>query len=113
IYRFPTTGISTLDPAVASDAFSEQAVSLIFNGLVQLDDNLQIQPELAQSWERSVDGLLWTFHLRSHLTFSDGTPLTSKDVAYSLDRALQPTLKSTVSSNYLGLLKDADLLYAG
>ncbi len=113
VYHLPTNSISTLDPAVASDAFSEQAVSLVFNGLVQLDDNLQIQPELARSWEISSDGLRWTFHLYSQLTFSDGTPLTSKDVAYSLDRALQPTLKSTVSLNYLGLLKDADLLYAG
>ncbi|HZT99214.1 MAG TPA: peptide ABC transporter substrate-binding protein [Ktedonobacteraceae bacterium] len=113
VYHLPTNGISTLDPAVASYAFSEQAVSLVFNGLVQLDDNLQIQPELARSWEISSDGLRWTFHLYSQLTFSDGTPLTSKDVAYSLDRALQATLKSTVSLNYLGLLKDADLLYAG
>src|SRR5436309_9699729 len=86
---------------------------MVFNGLVRFDDKLQIQPELAQSWVQSSDGLQWTFHLRPNLMFSDGTPLTSKDVAYSIDRVLQPSLKSDVGLYYLGLLQDADKLNAG
>lgn len=113
IYRFPLgiTDISTLDPVLTTDIYSSRTIAMVFNGLIQLDDNLQVQPELAQSWEQSTDGLQWTFHLHSHLAFSDGTPLTSKDVAYSLDRALQPTTKSLCASN--SLLKDSDKLSAG
>ncbi len=113
IYRFPLgiTDISTLDPVLTTDIYSSRTIAMVFNGLIQLDDNLQVQPELAQSWEQSTDGLQWTFHLHSHLACSDGTPLTSKDVAYSLDLALQPTTKSLCASN--SLLKDSDKLSAG
>ena len=49
----------------------------------------------AASYSEGSDGLTWTFHLRPNLKFSDGTPLTSADVAYSIDRDLQPAEKST------------------
>ena len=117
IYRAPIVGtdldIATFDPALTTDNVSQQAINMVFNGLVRFDDNLQVQPELAQSWDQSSDGLQWTFHLRANLTFSDGTPLTSKDVAYSIDRALQHSLNSAASPIYLGLIKDSDKLFAG
>lgn len=111
--------IPTFDPALAptsdlsSGLSSIKAIQMVFTGLVQLNDNLQVRPQLAQSWDQSPDGLTWTFHLKPHLTFSDGTPLTSKDVAYSIDRALQPTTKSTLAPIYLGLIKDSDKLVSG
>ncbi len=105
--------IGTFDPALAGDSDSISAIQMVFTGLVQLDDNLQVQPQMAQTYEQSADGLRWTFHLHPNLTFSDGTPLTSKDVAYSIDRALQKSLKSSVSLTYLGLIKDSDKLYGG
>jgi peptide/nickel transport system substrate-binding protein/oligopeptide transport system substrate-binding protein len=105
--------IATFDPALATDATSNNAISLVFTGLVTLDDQLQIKPQIAQSWQRSADGQTWTFHLKPNLKFSDGTPLTSKDVAYSIDRALQKSLGSVTSPTYLGLIKDSDKLLAG
>ncbi len=116
IYIDPEIGISditTFDPALAFDLPSITAIQMVYTGLVQLDDNMQVQPQIAQSWDLSPDGLTWTFHLRSGLKFSDGTPLTSHDVAYSIDRALQPTTRSTVAPIYLNLLKDSDKLLAG
>ncbi|HZR39333.1 MAG TPA: ABC transporter substrate-binding protein, partial [Ktedonobacteraceae bacterium] len=116
IFTVPEVGIAdfdTLDPALAHDPASIKAVQMVFTGLVQLDDRLQVRPQLAQSWDESADGLTWTFHLRPHLKFSDGTALTSADVAYSIDRALQPTTQSTVAPLYLNLIKDADQLLAG
>src|SRR5579884_2079264 len=86
---------------------------MVFSGLVEQDDQGQIQPALAQSYSVASDKVTWTFHLRSGLKFSDGTPLTSHDVAYSIDRALQPTTRSTVSPIYPSLLKDSDKLLAG
>jgi oligopeptide transport system substrate-binding protein len=118
VYTVPQVGISdltTLDPALvmAADQPSLDAISMIYTGLVQLNDKLQVQPQLAQTWEVSADGSAYTFHLRHGLRFSDGTPLTSMDVAYSINRALQPATKSSVAPIYLSLIKDSDKLLAG
>ena len=72
----PEVGIkdfTTLDPALAfpSDTPSLSAIQMVFTGLVQLDDNLQVRPQLAQTWDLAPDGVTWTFHLRPHLKFSD------------------------------------------
>ncbi len=109
----PVADLATFDPALSTDLYSIQAIQAVFTGLVELDDNLNVYGELAQSWQESSDGLSWTFHLRSNLKFSDGTPLTSKDVAYSIDRALQPAVRSGTSPIYLALILDSDKLNAG
>ncbi len=112
----PESGVSdiaTFDPGLSTDLPSIAAIDLVFTGLVQLDDNLKVQPQLAASYSEGSDGLTWTFHLRPNLKFSDGTPLTSADVAYSIDRALQPAEKSPVGPIYLALIKDSDKLVAG
>jgi len=108
-----TSDIKTFDPALSTDANSIAAIDLVFTGLVQLDDNLQVQPQLASSYSLSSDGLTWTFKLKPNLKFSDGTPLTSVDVVYSINRALLPATKSVVGPTYLGLIKDSDKLNAG
>ncbi len=116
IYIYPESGvadIATFDPGLSTDYFSIVAIDNIFTGLVQLNDNLEVKPQLAASYEVAADGLTWTFHLRPNLKFSDGTPLTSADVAYSIDRALQPAEKSGVGPIYLALIKDSDKLAAG
>lgn len=111
IYRYGdvATDIATFDPGQATDQPSIEAIQMVFTGLVQLDNNLQVQPQLAQSYDISPDGLIYTFHLRPHLQFSDGTPLTSRDVAYSIDRALSPAIANLngVTLTYLGQIKDA------
>ncbi len=116
MYTIPEVGITdigTLDPALAHDPASINIVQMLFTGLVQLDDKLQIHPQLAESWNLGPDNVTWTFHLKKNLHFSDGTPLTSKDVAYSIDRALQPATQSTVAPLYLDLIKNSDALLAG
>ncbi len=105
--------IKTFDPALSTDAPSIQAIDLVFTGLVQFDDNLKIQPQLAANYSEGADGLTWTFHLKPNLVFSDGTALTSADVVYSINRALLPATKSVVAPIYLGLIKDSDKLNAG
>jgi peptide/nickel transport system substrate-binding protein len=57
----------------------------VFAGLVELDDHFVPQPYLATSWDISPDGLTYTFHLRPGVKFHDGTPVTSEDVAFSVD----------------------------
>ena len=112
----PEVGISdikTFDPALSPDSPSDQAIGNVFTGLVQLNDKLAIVPQLAATYSEGSDGLTWTFKLKPNLKFSDGTPLTSQDVVYSIDRALQPATKSFTSPIYLGLIKDSDKLNAG
>ncbi len=116
IYVWPIEGrndLQAFDPALVTDLPSISAVNLVFTGLVTLDDKLQVQDQLAQSHQVAADGITWTFKLKPNLKFSDGKPLTSADVAYSIDRALKPELKSTTSPLYLGLIKDADKRQAG
>jgi len=103
----------TIDPALAYDQNSLSVISMIDTGLVSLDDHMQPQPQLARSWEQSPDGRTWTFHLRPNLTFSDGTPLTASDVAYSINRALLPATRSSIAPIYLGIIQDADKLLGG
>ncbi len=105
--------IKTFDPALSTDAPSINAIDMVFTGLVQLDNNLSVKGELAQSYSVGSDGVTWTFKLKPNLMFSDGTPLTSTDVAYSIDRALQPATKSGTAGAYLNLVKDSDKLLAG
>ncbi|HZR41227.1 MAG TPA: peptide ABC transporter substrate-binding protein [Ktedonobacteraceae bacterium] len=105
--------VATFDPALATEYSAITVINMAFTGLVQLDDHLQVRDELAASHSLGSDGLTWTFTLRPNLKFSDGTPLTSADVAYSIDRALRPDLKSPVAPLYLGLIKDSDKRNAG
>lgn len=105
--------ISTFDPAMVSTVTSLTPISMVFTGLVSLDANQKVVPELAQSWSTSSDGLVWTFTLKPDLKFSDGTPLNSNDVIYSLNRALQPDLGSPAAPSYLNLIKDSDQLLTG
>ena len=68
-----TQDIGVLDPALGADANSALAVGMIYSGLVKSDQNLNILPDEA-TWQISPDNKVYTFHLKSGITFSDGTP---------------------------------------
>lgn len=77
----------TLDPAMATSSEDFKIGDWVFDGLVQFDGaTTKIAPGLAESWERSEDGLIWTFHLRQGVTFHDGTPFTAEAVKVSFER---------------------------
>ena len=83
----------TLDPALSTDVQSGEVVATIFDNLVRFDVNGALVPGLASRWEADSSGLHYTFHLRSGVTFSDGRPLTARDVEASILRALAPGSK--------------------
>src|SRR6476661_8292307 len=64
-------GIATLDPAFAKNQATIWLVHQIYNTLVETDNDLNIVPSLAKSWEISDDRLLYTFHLRNDVYFHD------------------------------------------
>lgn len=116
---FPAVGensqsdFSSLDPARAGDNASLMVTNMTSTGLMSLDNNLQVKPQLASSYTVTDGGLTWTFKLKPGLTFNDGSPLTAQDVIYSLNRALQPLTVSPTASTILGAIKDVDKLRAG
>jgi len=75
---------ANLDPRVGTDAQSQNIDGLMFNSLVSLDSQINIQPDLATSWEQP-DPLTWVFHLRPGVRFHDGRALTSADVKFTFD----------------------------
>jgi oligopeptide transport system substrate-binding protein len=106
ILTWPNVGVTDLpqlDPALASDSNSDQAVQLIFSGLVKLNEQLQVVPDAAYSWQVSPDGKTYTFYLPAQLRFADGTPITAQDVIYSWDRSLQMTATAVQQGGNGGL----------
>ncbi len=97
-----TTGIASLDPAFAKNQSIMWPVHQLYNTLVEIDDSLRIVPSLAKSWTVSDDRLTYTFQLREDVFFHDdvafpggkGRKLVAKDVAYSLNRILDPKTAS-------------------
>jgi peptide/nickel transport system substrate-binding protein len=77
---------SSIDPQFSRSGNNQMTSSMIFGRLVEFDQNLQISPGLAASWE-SVDPLTWDITLRDGVTFHDGSPLSVEDVIFSLERA--------------------------
>lgn len=75
-----------LDPHLTSSNASRTVLHNIFATLLEVDENLQIQPELAERWEVSEDGKNYTFFLREGVTFHDGTPFDAEAVAYNFAR---------------------------
>ena len=91
----------TLDPAMVQDSTSAEYVVQLFSGLVALNGQLEVVPDLASTWELSQDGLSYTFHLLPEATFQDGKAITAEDFVYALERACSPALRSPVAASYL------------
>ena len=86
------------DPATEHDSGDKR----IYSGLVSFDTNLHLVADLAQSWDISTDGTVYTFHLRPNARFQDGRPVLAQDVIYSWERAAAPATQSDTVLTYLG-----------
>lgn len=95
-------GRETLDPA--SPTNFESAIIMLYDRMISLGENGQLVPALAVAWEANDDATVWTFTLRDGVTFHDGKPLTSADVAYTFQRILDPTVEAPAAAT-LGLIE--------
>ncbi|MGE0451861.1 MAG: ABC transporter substrate-binding protein [Vicinamibacterales bacterium] len=92
-----TGGPKTFNAMMANETSSSDITMNMFIGLASFEnDTQQDAPMLAKSWEASPDGLTWIFHLRKGAAFSDGHPMTSADVLFSFQLALDDTLHPSV-----------------
>jgi peptide/nickel transport system substrate-binding protein len=98
-----TYGIATqpvrLNPITQPDIISRWAIELVFDGMLDVDDQLELVPALATTWETSPDGLSLTFHLRDGVQWHDGQPLTSTDVKFTCDTIRDPETAPTVAKS--------------
>lgn len=76
-----------LDPAIITDGISSRITRQIYEGLVKYKGaTTEVGPALAEKWEVSKDGTVWTFHLRKGVKFHDGTPFDAAAVVWNFDR---------------------------
>lgn len=77
---------STMNPVLTNDQSSSDVIGNMFLGLTNLDPaSGSVIGDIAESWETSPDGLIYTFHLRDDIQWSDGTPLTANDIVFTYD----------------------------
>jgi oligopeptide transport system substrate-binding protein len=112
VFKYNEMGaVTSLDPAKASSFENIWVVNQLFNGLVEMNDSLSIQPSIARSWTISTDGLTYTFNLRDNVFFHDndffpqgkGRKVTAADFVYTFNRLLDAKV-----SNATTLLTNVD-----
>ena len=91
----------TLDPHITTDSTSAVIVNEVFGGLVTITPDIVIAPDLAEDWDISPDGKVFTFRLRQDAKFHDGRPVVAEDFRWSLERAADPLTESPVADLYL------------
>ncbi|HZU77311.1 MAG TPA: ABC transporter substrate-binding protein, partial [Dehalococcoidia bacterium] len=92
VLKLPGSDPLTLDPAIVTDADSSTYIVEIFGGLVQLDKNMKVIPDIASSWTVSPDGTVYTFKLRNDVVFQNSNRrVTAQDFKYSMERACDPS----------------------
>jgi peptide/nickel transport system substrate-binding protein len=91
----------TFDPLLVDDGDSETIRYLTGGVLIRINrKNQQATPELATSWEMDRQGQRITFHLRPNLKFSDGTPFSADDVAFTMKRLMDPATHSPTADTF-------------
>ena len=96
----------TVDPAKAGDLPSLNVAHELYAGLTRFSGT-GVVPDLASSWDVQQGGLVWTFHLRKGLRWSDDRPITAQDFRRSWLRALAPGTKAPLAGPDLGIVKGA------
>jgi len=92
-----------VNPVLAISQTDKDLSEIIYAGLMTRDIDGSLIPELAQSYTISDDALTYTFTLNTDLNFHDGTPLTTDDVLFTIQKAMQPDIKSPERANWEGV----------
>jgi oligopeptide transport system substrate-binding protein len=102
---------ATLDPAKAADLPSLNVSHELYAGLTRFAGT-GVEPDLAESWDVGAGGLVWTFHLRDGIRWSDDTPITAGDFRRSWLRALAPRAAAPYAGPALGIIRGARRYHA-
>lgn len=96
-----------VNPLLAISDTDKDLATLTYAGLMGYDHKGELTPALAERYEISEDGKVYTFTLREHIRFSDGSPVTAEDVVFTIKKAQDPSLKSPELSNWSNILVEA------
>lgn len=94
LYYRLATNPTTLDPALIVDVTGGIISAKLFNGLIRLDKDMKVIPDLAERWSLSRDGLVYRFTLKKGIKFSNGREVKARDFKYSFERILNRKTRS-------------------
>ncbi|MDR3571611.1 MAG: ABC transporter substrate-binding protein [Candidatus Pacebacteria bacterium] len=92
-----------INPLLAISQADQDLTQLVYSGLLRANADGSYSPDLAASYTISPDGTVYTFKLRPDAKFSNGTPLTSSDVVFTIQLAQNPDIKSPQQADWLGV----------
>jgi ABC-type transport system substrate-binding protein len=95
-----STEPESINPILTTSTISANIIDLVFSRLVRYHSKEMVAPEVAEHWEISDDGLVWTFYLRDDVSFHDGYPLNAHDVAFTYRAICDPRNNSPYASRY-------------
>ena len=90
----------TLIPLLATDSASATITSQVYSALLRYDKNIELEGELAKSWDIEDGGLKIIFHLREDVNWHDGHPFTAKDVEFTYNKLIDPAVKTAYSGDF-------------
>lgn len=96
---------SALNPIVAPDVVTKWILENVFDGLVAINDKMEMTSELAETWSVSADGKVYTFKLRSGVQWHDGKPLSADDVKFTYDTIIDPNVPKTIAKTDYALVE--------
>ena len=104
-----TQDVDSLNPFTGIVASAYEMYQLTYDTLTDYgQEDFAAEPSIAESWETSDDGLTWTYTIREGVQWSDGEPLTARDVAYSFNRVMDGRYEQTNFGNYVSSLTSVE-----
>jgi peptide/nickel transport system substrate-binding protein len=92
-----------INPLLASSDVDRDLTTLVYSGLLKVNSQGELIPDIAESYSISDDGLIYTFKLKENIFFHDGDKLTADDVVFTIKKAQDPLLKSPREANWIGV----------
>jgi peptide/nickel transport system substrate-binding protein len=88
-----------LNPVLTTDVYSTQVTSTLFSGMLRLNEKLELEPDMAESYSISPDGKTYTFKLKKNIKWHDGKPFTAEDVVFTFNTIISPKTNTVRRSN--------------
>jgi peptide/nickel transport system substrate-binding protein len=98
----------SFNPLIATNHSNQLICSLVYENVVEVDNNFSVIPGIATEWECNDSATSWLLTIDNTRTFHDGTPVTARDVRYSIDRAVSSDRYLGRFSTYQGAAQDGD-----
>lgn len=95
-----------INPVLASSDADRDMMALVYSGLMRADNNGRLINDMAEKYEISEDGLVYTFTLKPDLTWQDGEPITAEDVIFTIEKIKDPSMKSPKRGGWEGVVAE-------